>query len=218
MVVEMYNDIDTQIQPLELQFQELDLPVYELEPMTSELDLKPVKIDWLEAKSIYVADRKITYRDIAKKYKVSLKQVKKYGSREGWREGRQEVSNLADSKVKESLADQAVSATKRQIAQYQQAQELAMAYVEVMQAKVIERLDNAEREERVVSFKELPNPALILAVCKSLTVAVNGERICLGLPTDIKAPAGWRPPEQQKAEEQQALNELNEYIASLSGL
>jgi hypothetical protein len=203
MVVEMYNDIDTQIQPLELQFQELDLPVYELEPMTSELDLKPVKI---------------TYRDIAKKYKVSLKQVKKYGSREGWREGRQEVSNLADSKVKESLADQAVSATKRQIAQYQQAQELAMAYVEVMQAKVIERLDNAEREERVVSFKELPNPALILAVCKSLTVAVNGERICLGLPTDIKAPAGWRPPEQQKAEEQQALNELNEYIASLSGL
>lgn len=206
----MYNDIDTQTQPLELQFQELDF-----KPM--ELDLKPMKIDWLEAKSLYLADRKLTYRDIAEKYKVSLKQVKKWGARDGWREGRLEVSNLVDSKIKESLADQAVSATERQIAQYQQAQELVMAYVEIMQVQVITALDLAEREERTLSFKELPSPALILTVCKALTTATNGERVCFGLPTEIKAPAGWQPPIQPTAEERQALKEMNNYLATLSG-
>ncbi len=188
-----------------------------LEEMDTEIvEIKSSKIDWLEAKSLYLTDRTLTYRDIAEKYKVSLKQVKKWGARDGWRDGRLEVSSLTDSKIKESLADKAISATVRQIAQYQQAQELAMAYVEIMQVQVIERLDNAEREERVVSFKELPNPALILTVCKALTNAVNGERVCLGLPTDVKAPIGWQPPTLPTASEQQALKEMNDYLSSLS--
>lgn len=89
-----YTPIDFQYQEMDFQYQEVEFT--DLEPMNTTFT--PMKVDWLEAKTLYLTDHKLSYQDIANKYGVSLKQVKKWGARQQWRQGRQEVSNLAQNK------------------------------------------------------------------------------------------------------------------------
>jgi transposase len=193
----MSNAAITDYTPIDFQYQELDFTYQDvgftdLEPMDTEF--VPMKVDWLEAKTLYLTDHKLSYRDIAHKYGVSLKQVKKWGARDNWTAGRQEVSDLAQTKIKENLAESAAEANQRHAEMYQQAQELVTAYVEILEVQTTQAVDTAEREERIVSPNELPSTALLLSLTKSLVTAVNGERVCLNLPTAIApAPVGWKP-------------------------
>jgi hypothetical protein len=192
----MTNQLLTDYTPIDFNYQELDLPYQEVDftPEPVELDFKPMKVDWLEAKSLYLTDHKLSYRDIADKYGVSLKQVKKWGARQQWHEGRQEVSNLAQTMAQESIAESAAETNQRHAEGYQQAQELAVAYLELLEVQTTQAIDTAEREERVVEMKELPSTALLLSLTRSLVTAINGERVCLGLPTKVAtAPVGWKP-------------------------
>ncbi|MGH7241446.1 MAG: phage terminase small subunit-related protein [Candidatus Saccharimonadales bacterium] len=208
----------TDYTPIEFQYQELDVPYQEIdfkfEPV--ELDFKPMKVDWLEAKSLYLTDHKLSYRDIATKYGVSLKQVKKWGARQQWREGRQEVSKLAQTKITENLAESAAETNQRHAEQYQEAQELTLAYLEILDVQMTNAVVAAEREERIVEMKELPSTALLLSLTKSLVTAVNGERVCLGLPTKVTpAPVGWKPlPEEHPELEGMTLTEQLNYLAN----
>jgi hypothetical protein len=192
----------TDFTPIEFQYKELDIPYLEIElPEFVPLDFPPTKIDWLEAKSLYVAEPKLTYGDIAEKYGVSLKQVKKWGSRDDWVGGRQEVSDLAFSKLQDSLAETAAETNQRHAEMYQQIQELIMLRLEMLNAQVAQAMDIAEREERIIEPDELPSPAVLLSLTRALVSATNGERVCLGLPTSIApAPAGYKPPIEEDPE------------------
>jgi hypothetical protein len=192
----MTDQLLTDYTPIEFQYQELGVPYQEIEftPEPMDLDFKPMKVDWLEAKSLYLTDHKLSYGDIATKYGVSLKQVKKWGARQQWREGRQEVSSLAQTMAQESIAESAAETNQRHAEGYQQAQKLAVAYLELLEVQMTQAVDTAERAERVVEMKELPSIALLLSLTRSLVTAINGERVCLGLPTKVApAPVGWKP-------------------------
>jgi len=192
-----YTPIDFQYQELDFTYQDVDFT--DLEPV--DIEFTPMKVDWLEAKTLYLTDHKLSYRDIADKYGVSLKQVKKWGARQQWREGRQEVSNLAQTKITENLAESAAETNQRHAEMYQQAQELTLAYLEILDVQITQAVDTAEREERIVTFKELPSTALLLSLTHSLVTATNGERVCLGLPTAIApAPVGYKPPVEEDPE------------------
>jgi hypothetical protein len=204
MVVEMSNIATTDYTPIDFQYQELDLPYQEvtfpdLEPM--DIEFTPIKVDWLEAKSLYLTDHKLSYRDIADKYGVSLKQVKKWGARQQWREGRKKVSDLAQTMAQASIAESAAETNQRHAEGYQQAQELTVAYLELLEVQTTQAIDTAEREERIVEMKELPSTAVLLSLTRSLVTAINGERVCLGLPTKVApAPVGWKPPIEEDPE------------------
>ncbi len=206
MVVEMSDTILTDYTPIEFQYQELDLSYQQLEPMVTQLepmdtDFVPMKVDWVEAKSMYVSEPTLTYKDIADKYSVSLKQVKKWGGREQWSAGRQEVSQKAFAKVQEQVSETAAQTTQRHIAMYQQAQDLTMAYIELLQVNLTAAIDAADREERILTEQKLPSPSLLLQLTRDLTAAINGERVCLGLPTKVEpAPVGWKPPVEEDPE------------------
>jgi transposase len=193
----MSNTVTTDYTPVDFQYQEMDLSYQEIEfPDLEPIDttFTPMKVDWLEAKTLYLTDHKLSYRDIANKYDVSLKQVKKWGARGNWTAGRQEVSDLAQTKIKDNLAETAAETNQRHAEMYQQAQELTLAYLEILDAQVTQAVDTAEREERIVTLKELPSATLLLSLSRSLVTAVNGERVCLGLPTSIApAPVGYKP-------------------------
>jgi hypothetical protein len=192
----MTKKVLTDFTPIEFQYQELDLPYQEI-----EFSLEPIKVDWAEAKTLYLADNKLTYQDIADKYGVSLKQVKKWGARQQWREGRQEVSKLAEIKTTENLAESAAETNHRHADMYQQAQELLLAQLAILDVQTTIAVDNAEREERTIAMNELPSPATLLSLTKSLVTAVNGERVCLGLPTAVEpAPVGYKPPVKEDPE------------------
>lgn len=192
----MFDTMTTQSEDIDTQFQELD---FTFEPMDTEY--VPTKVDWLEAKELYLTDHKLTYQDIANKYGVSLKQVKKWGARQQWREGRQEVSELAQIKITENLAETAAVTNLRHAAMYQQAQEVVLAQLEILDVQMAAAIDNAERKERVAEAKELPSTARLLSLTKSLVTAINGERVCLGLPTSVApAPVGYKPPAEEDPE------------------
>jgi hypothetical protein len=193
----MTDNTLTDYTPIDFQYHELVLPYQEIEftPEPVELDFKPMKVDWLEAKSLYLTDHKLSYRDIATKYGVSLKQVKKWGARDSWTAGRQEVSDLAQTMAQASIAESAAETNQRHAEGYQQAQALAVAYLELLEVQTTQAIDTAEREERIVEMKELPSTSLLLSLTRSLVTAINGERVCLGLPTKVApAPVGWKPP------------------------
>jgi uncharacterized protein YdbL (DUF1318 family) len=207
----MSNATLTDYTPLEFQYEELDCSwqeidtsfdtsvLQEFEPM--DTTFIPMKVDWLGAKELYLTDHKLTYQDIADKYGVSLKQVKKWGARQQWREGRQEVSKLAEIKTTENLAESAADTNQRHAEMYQQAQELVLAQLEILDTQMTIAIDNAEREERTTTPKELPSPATLLSLTKSLVTAVNGERVCLGLPTSVApAPVGYKSPVEEAPE------------------
>jgi hypothetical protein len=63
----MTDNTLTDYTPIDFQYHELVLPYQEIEftPEPVELDFKPMKVDWLEAKSLYLTDHKLSYRDIA---------------------------------------------------------------------------------------------------------------------------------------------------------
>jgi hypothetical protein len=192
----------TDYTPIEFQYQELDVPYQEIElPEFVPIDFPPVKIDWLEAKSLYVTEPKLTYKDIADKYGVSLKQVKKWGSRDDWVGGRQGVSDLAFTKLQDNLAETAAETNQRHAEMYQQIQELIMLRLEMLNVQVAEAMDAAEREERTIDPDALPSPAVLLSLTRALVTATNGERVCLGLPTSIApAPVGYKPPVEEDPE------------------
>jgi Tfp pilus assembly major pilin PilA len=199
----MTDQLLTDYTPIEFQYQELGVPYQEIEftPEPMDLDFKPMKVDWLEAKSLYLTDHKLSYGDIATKYGVSLKQVKKWGARQQWRDGRQRVSKLAVIKLTDNLAETAAETNQRHAEMYQQAQELVLAQLEILDVQTTIAVDNAEREERTIAMKELPSTATLLSLTKSLVTAVNGERVCLGLPTAIApAPVGYKPPIEEDPE------------------
>jgi uncharacterized protein YdbL (DUF1318 family) len=186
----------TDFTPIDFQHRELDLPYQEI-----DIEFTSMKVDWLEAKTLYLADNKLTYQDIANKYGVSLKQVKKWGARQQWRDGRQRVSKLAVIKLTDNLAETAAETNQRHAEMYQQAQELVLAQLEILDVQTTIAVDNAEREERTIAMKELPSTATLLSLTKSLVTAVNGERVCLGLPTAIApAPVGYKPPIEEDPE------------------
>lgn len=192
----MFDATTTQLEDIDSSFQEMNCA---FEPMDTKY--MPTKIDWLEAKELYLTDRKLTYQDIANKYGVSLKQVKKWGARQNWREGRQEVTELAQTKITENLAETAAETNLRHAAMYQQAQELVLAQIEILDVQMTIAVDTAEREERTITEHELPSPALLLQLTRNLTAAINGERTCLGLPTKVEAaPVGYKPPVEEDPE------------------
>jgi hypothetical protein len=192
----------TDYTPIEFQYQELDLPYQEIEqPEFVPLDFPSTKVDWLEAKSLYVTEPKLSYTDIANKYGVSLKQVKKHGSRDDWVGGRQQVSDLAFTKLQDSLAETTAETNQRHAEMYEEIQELIMLRLEMLNVQVAEAMDNAEREERTIDPDGLPSPAVLLSLTRALVTATNGERVCLGLPTSV-APAavGYKPRPEEDLE------------------
>jgi len=60
---------------------------------------RPKKINWEEAKAFYMADRLISVKQIAKKYKLSYSHVGTIASREGWRKEREERWKNAETEA-----------------------------------------------------------------------------------------------------------------------
>jgi hypothetical protein len=160
---------------------------------SAEQLFKPAKgkVDWLAAKLDYTLDRTVTYEDIASKHKVSLKEVKKHGVSGDWVWGRQVVSKNTETKINESIADERLAATERQLKLWKQAIDLIELQLNVLTANMEYKQALADREGRELSEKELLSPAKLLHLLKAMTVAINGERIAMGLPTKITAAPGY---------------------------
>ena len=146
------------------------------------------RVDWLKARMDYIADSNLSYDDLAKEYGVTKTAIQKRGTAEGWSELRQVYAEKAFNDFTKKLLDTKSEAQSRHLQHWQNLQALANKSI----------IDIAERnyftDKRgnlvLVEGKPIPRPINTFELeklAKALKIAIDGERVVLGIPTSVSA-------------------------------
>lgn len=110
----------------------------------------PKQIDWIKIKSEYV-NTKISYRELAEKYNVSLQSVSKHGNAEKWGELRKKQLNKISTEVVQKTAEKIVEYEVDRI-----------SHIMHMCDKLTKEIDKAiEQLDKVIVNGEVVNVGLI---------------------------------------------------------
>lgn len=146
-------------------------------------------IDWYEARKMYLSDNTVKYSDVAKAFKVSTKSVETVASRESWVTLRADLGEQAFSDFTQKLLDTKSEAQSRHLQHWQNLQALVNKSI----------IDIAERSyytnkagHLVLDAKNNPiprpiNPFELEKLAKAAKIAIDGERVVLGIPTSVSA-------------------------------
>ena len=147
----------------------------------------PKKIDWAAAQKEYIEDRRLTYADISKKYGVSKTVVGQRAKTEGWIQYRNSITKKTIQAVEGELVDRNTRINEMHV-------NLAngMASLASKQLSIAHRqIDKAERERGKdnvsLNDKEVISPNHMKALFESMAIAMNLQRVAVGLPTSIAA-------------------------------
>ncbi len=148
----------------------------------------PKNIDWYEARKLYLSNNTITFEDIAKAVGSSKTAVGNRAKAEDWTGLRQDLYEKAFSNFTEKLLDEKSSANNRHLSHWQNVQALANNAIVDMAERSYER----DRKGHIILIdgKPIPrplNPFELEKLAKALKVAIDGERVVLGLPTSVSA-------------------------------
>lgn len=166
----------------------MDEVVLDIPEATLEIPECPkLNIDWVDLKSEYIGTPNVSYADIAHEHNVSLKTVKKHGAKEEWVAERQKVSKKVEIAVIESMIQDRVTSNNRHREMWLEAQDLVFAQFEIIKTNTEQIKRKAELGGQPVTFRELYSAERLLHLIKAMSLAVNGERVTLELPTSITA-------------------------------
>lgn len=148
----------------------------------------PKNIDWYSARKDYLSDNTLSFEDIAKKYGTSKTAVGNRAKAEDWTNLRQDLYEKAFSAFTEKLLDTKSSANNRHLTHWQNLQALANNSIVDMAERSYER----DRRGNIILIdgKPIPRPLNTFELeklAKTLKIAIDGERVVLGLPTSVSA-------------------------------
>jgi len=148
----------------------------------------PKKIDWYEARKDYLSDNTLSYEDIAKTYGSSKTAVGNKAKAENWTSLRQDLHEKAFSKFTEKLLDVKSKANNRHLSHWQNVQALANNAINDLAERSYERDDKG----KLLLFRGEPVPIPLNMnnlekLARTFKVAIDGERVILGLPTSVSA-------------------------------
>jgi hypothetical protein len=132
--------------------------------------IQPTKIDWAEAQKFYLMDATASYSDVAKEFGVSKNTVTKHANAMGWSDLRNKLTETSTNLMIKRLASKKTGANDRHYDQYKTLEAKVMAVINKLN-------DDAD-------------PGDLMALARALKVATDGERVVLGLPTNINAVTG----------------------------
>jgi len=148
----------------------------------------PKNIDWYEARKDYLGDSTLSFEDIAKKYGTSKTAVGNRAKAEDWTNLRQDLYERAFTKFTEKLLDEKSSANNRHLTHWQNLQALANNSIVDLAERNYER--NKAGHLILIDGKPIPKPLntfVLEKLAKTLKIAIDGERVVLGLPTSVSA-------------------------------
>jgi len=149
----------------------------------------PRNIDWYEVRKAYLTDNNLTYEDLAKTYRVSKTTIGNKALAENWTQLRQDLNEQAFSDFTQKLLDTKSEAQSRHLQHWQNLQALVNKAI----------IDIAERNyftnkagHLVLDSKNNPiprpiNPFELEKLAKAAKIAIDGERVVLGIPTSVSA-------------------------------
>lgn len=145
-------------------------------------------IDWYEARKMYLSDNTVKYSDVAKAFKVSVKSVETVASRESWVTLRADLGEKAFNEFTKKLLDTKSEAQSRHLQHWQNLQALANKSI----IDIAERSYFTDKRGNLVLLDGKPVPRPINTfelekLAKALKIAIDGERVVLGIPTSVSA-------------------------------
>lgn len=149
---------------------------------------RKTKVDWFVVRKEYLTDSTTSYRELAKKYGVSSTTLEKRAKSEGWAELRQELGEKAYSDFTQKLLDTKSEAQSRHLQHWQNLQALANKSI----VDIAERSYFTDKRGNLVLLDGKPVPRPINTfelekLAKALKIAIDGERVVLGIPTSVSA-------------------------------
>lgn len=149
----------------------------------SSTDRKP-KVDWLAAKHYYIENAKVSLRDVADKYDVTLKTVETHSSKEAWVKLRASVGISATNKVVEQAVDERVTVVNEHAQKFAHIENISLAMMNRL-AKRLKRLESIDPDALLDDHKAYMSPQQWNYLVSAFKVATDGRRTALGLPTTI---------------------------------
>jgi hypothetical protein len=129
------------------------------------------KIDWSAIKTAYVTDPKETHRSLETRFKVSRSAIAKHCKEEKWADARQEWLKKAESNVLEAAGED----REQVIATLTKKHEGLLGKLSDRLSKAVDSLASDEWEAKNLE-----------ALAKASKLVIEGERLTVGLPSDVK--------------------------------
>jgi hypothetical protein len=146
---------------------------------------RPKKIDWAAAQKDYIQDTTLTYADISKKYGVSRTVVGQRALAEGWKKTRKGITKKTIQAVEGEIIDRNNHINEMHINLANGMASLASKHLSIAH-RTIDRAEKERGKDNVsLNDKDIISQQRIKALFESIAIAVNIQRVAVGLPTSI---------------------------------
>jgi len=144
----------------------------------------PDRIDWLAARKFYVANTMVSYKDVAAEFAVSTTSVERHARKENWKLQRDKIEDKAVEKFEGEIVDKKSEVNDRHTIVYRNMQSLAsaqllLAYEEFKKAQAANPTNLSIHDDRIIKTYHMRD------LFESLKLAIDGERVTLGLPITV---------------------------------
>jgi len=127
----------------------------------------PKGIDWIKAREFYLSDASVSYADVAKEFGVSKVSVENRGKKDDWVKLRQSLGEKAFDNFQKKLLKTKEAAQDRHLQQFQNLQALI------------------NKSIQAIAQQAQPDALELRRLSGALKDSVMGERVVLGLPTNV---------------------------------
>lgn len=144
------------------------------------------KIDWIEARKYYLRDNTVSYRDVAEKFGVSKKAVETHASVDGWAFLRQSLGERSIQRVEAEIVDKNTEINEKHGRHYRNAQALVSNLLIVASNTLKKKIEEKGADNLTIYEEGIITPARLKYLVESMKIAIDGERVTVGLPTSVE--------------------------------
>lgn len=146
----------------------------------------PAKIDWIEAQIYYLADNTRSYKDVAQKFGVSSTAVEQRAAKEHWVELRNSLGEKTIQKVEAELVDRKAEINERHSRHYRNMQAMAGNLLLIANNTIQKKMAEKGTDNVTIYEEGLISPSRVKFLYEALKIAIDGERVTVGLPTSVE--------------------------------
>lgn len=129
---------------------------------------------------------------LAKHFNLNADTIRNHSASENWNALRKKTVSEAEVKLIDNVSDKLAETNLKHAATYKQAQayitrrlSLAIAKAQSLESKATEHIQIGQTTIPIIDDSKLMSPQQIKFLMEGLKVAVDGERVALGLPTSV---------------------------------
>lgn len=141
--------------------------------------------NWGQLKTEYISDNTVTYEYLAQKYGVSSRSVKRHAVEDSWKAARKDIVQQVTNSVTRHAIDNLEEVNARHTKAYKNLQAFALTNLNILYDHIKTTQETAKAQGKKLNPRDVYNSQQAKFLAETLRVAMDGERITLGLPTVV---------------------------------